>query len=773
MKQLPSFVTLGYILILCCIGLIGYTYYYEWEKLEILEEQNRQTNKQQEDINDFNLIISEFSLAGEGLLNWKEADRNKYKKRYKEIDSILLQFNVIYPNDRIDSLRQLLKNKVNGLLNISKILETQVKANDEIVRELPSITFQSTQDIPKKLKRKGFLGLFGKKEEPKPTTTTLMLLKLHKTTISQYADHTRRLHELTDSLIERNRILNEQLNLIMRQLDDRTRKNIRDRENNITFMREQSYQQIGGLTILLIVLLILSYLIIIRDIQYQKRVKNRLEESIKQNERLLEMRKRIILTISHDIRGPLNVISGSAELAIDTRDKKKRDGYLNNARYLCRHVVHLLNNLLDVYRLNEAKETPNNIPFRLNILLDRIAIGASRIINDKGLLFKHDFRNVDVTVIGDEDRIEQIADNLLSNAVKFTKSGYVEITASYDDGRLSMDISDTGIGMTEETVGRIFRPFERADNVENVEGFGLGLSITKGLVALLGGTIDVTSTPGKGTVFHVTIPLALTEETALCDFSARNPADCLCLPHRVIIIDDDPLQREIAGEMFERNSVSCVACATVSDVVKAMREQDHDILLTDINMPGTDGFALLELLRKSNIGNSRTIPIIAMTARDDDGNKSLIERGFSGCIFKPFSMQELLERVSMVMSRTKEPHENRIDLSPILANVADKSAILDSLAESTTNDIAQLKKCIDKNDREDILSILHRVKPVWDMLGIADSLQPVNKAAKNMSTRTPDLKNTVTDIIAVMENLLKSIYMHKEISEYEEQDTDS
>lgn len=102
-----------------------------------------------------------------------------------------------------------------------------------------------------------------------------------------------------------------------------------------------------------------------------------------------------------------------------------------------------------------------------------------------------------------------------------------------------MDINDTGIGMTEETAGRIFRPFERADNVEQVKGFELGLSITKGLVALLDGTIDVTSTPEKGTVFQVSIPLALTEETALSYFLTRDPANSLCLPHCVIIIDDD------------------------------------------------------------------------------------------------------------------------------------------------------------------------------------------------------------------------------------------
>ncbi len=762
-------------MILILIGVIGYAYYNEKQTLLSMDDKNRSASKLRIEINSLNMHLNTLSLIGETALEWTDAERERYHSQRVQIDSMLCRFSHAFVSEapKIDSLRSLLEDKEQMLCQLTDIYRRQKALGDEMAGKLPVIARQSASEEPQKTKRKGFLGIFGKKENPKPSATTTMLYSLNRGLMAEHRTQNEYLKAHADSLSRQNRHLNTRLQNLISYLDCKAQEDLEQKELKINATREESYRDVGVLLAITLLLLLISYVVIHRDMLRRDRDKCRLEESLRQNRSLLEMRKRIILTISHDIRGPLNVISGSAELAIDTRDKKKRDGYLNNARYLCRHVVHLLNNLLDVYRLNEAKETPNNIPFRLNVLLDRIAIGASRIINDKGLLFKHDFQNVDVTVTGDEDRIEQIADNLLSNAVKFTKSGYVGITASYDDGRLSMDISDTGIGMTEETVGRIFRPFERADNVEHVEGFGLGLSITKGLVALLGGTIDVTSTPGKGTVFHVTVPLALTEGTVLSDLPARDPAGSLCLPRRVVIIDDDPLQREIAGEMFERNSVSCVACATVSDVVKAMREQDHDILLTDINMPGIDGFALLELLRKSNIGNSRTIPVIAMTARDDDGNKSLIERGFSGCIFKPFSMQELLERVSMVMSSTKETHEDRIDLSPLLANVSDRSAILDGLAESTSNDIAQLQKCIDRNDRKGILSILHRIKPVWEMLGIADSLQPVNNAAKNMSMRTPDLKNTASDMIAVMENLLKSIYRQKEMSEYEEQDTDS
>lgn len=229
-------------------------------------------------------------------------------------------------------------------------------------------------------------------------------------------------------------------------------------------------------------------MIIQRDIREKEKNRKRLEDTIKQNISLLEMRKNIILTISHDIRAPLNVIGGSAELAMDTRDKKRRDNHLNNIKIVCRHITHLLNNLLDVYRLNEAKETRNDVPFNLDDLLGRTVSGFSHIVNNKGILFDHQFDNTGVKLLGDMDRIAQIVDNLLTNAVKFTESGTISFNARYGDGHLYLEVKDTGIGMNEIMLSRIFRPFERLASETNTDGFGLGLPITKGLVDLLGGT---------------------------------------------------------------------------------------------------------------------------------------------------------------------------------------------------------------------------------------------------------------------------------------------
>lgn len=767
-------IVLGYMLILILIATIGYAYYNEEQTLVSMETESRNTNNVRCEINRLNMRLTSLTMMGETAFEWTETERGDYRKERMHIDSTLCEFSRIFISEAadIDSLRILLEDKEKKLLQLAEIYRCQKSLGDEMANKLPVIARQIAKEEPKKPKRKGFLGIFGKKEEPEPSTTTT-ILSFNRSLMVERRAQNDKLKAQADSLSQQNRILNIRLQNLISYLDGKAQADLRQQELVIAATREESYRDIGVLTAITLLMLFVSFVIIHRDMQRRDRNKKKLEESIRQNQSLLEMRKKIILTISHDIRGPLNVISGSTELAIDTRDKKKRDGYLNNARYLCRHVVHLLNNLLDVYRLNEAKETPNNVPFRLSVLFERIAIGAAQIINDKGLLFKYDYRNIDMTVIGDEDRIEQIADNLLSNAVKFTQSGSVGIAASYEDGRLVMDISDTGIGMDEETVDRIFRPFERADNVEHVEGFGLGLSITKGLVMMLGGTIDVISNVGRGTTFHIAIPLDMAGNIESSSIPEVKPVEVLRLPHNVIVIDDDPLQRDIISEMLERNAVSCTMCATASEIVKAMRERDYDILLTDINMPGTNGFALLELLRKSNIGNSRTIPVVAMTARDDDENRPLIQCGFSGCIFKPFSMQELLERISIIMAKSLPLGGNQIDFSPLIANVANPVGILQGLADSTYDDIAELKKSAAKSDKKAISSVLHRIKPVWEMLGIESQIQPLRNVVKKRSATTADIESLVSDVISAMENLIKNISEELETIKDEEQDTDS
>lgn len=328
-------IVLGYILILILIGVIGCAYYNEEHTLAMTDNEIRTTNDLRRDINSLNMRLSALSLMGETAVEWTDVERVDYRRLRMLIDSTLCRFGDIFPSDRadIDSLRILLEDKEEKLGGMAEIYSQQKSLGEEMANRLPVIVRQSAAEEPKKAKRKGFLGIFGKKEEPKTTATTAMLYSFNRDLLAQRKTQGEILKARADSLSAQNRILNRRIQGLLGNFYGKTQDNLRRREQEVAATRAESYRDIGVLTAIVLSLLLLSYIIIHRDMLRRDRDKCRLEESLRQNRSLLEMRKRIILTISHDIRGPLNVISGSAELAIDTRNKRKRDDYLKNAQY--------------------------------------------------------------------------------------------------------------------------------------------------------------------------------------------------------------------------------------------------------------------------------------------------------------------------------------------------------------------------------------------------------------------------------------------------------
>lgn len=430
-----------------------------------------------------------------------------------------------------------------------------------------------------------------------------------------------------------------------------------------------------------------------------------------------------------------------------------------------------MNNLLDVYRLNDSKETCNNVPFDLNDLLERIATGFSHVVNNKGILFLCDFKDTDVVLHGDVDRIEQIIDNLLANAVKFTETGTIHFNAAYKGGNLSLEITDTGIGMDENALSRIFRPFERLASEMNADGFGLGLPITKGLVNLMGGTIEVESETGCGSTFRVSLPLPLSDERLEHETSAL-PAT-LSLPQSVLVIDNDRLQLEIVKEMLERNGVSCTACSNARELVKEMRKRDYDLLLSDIQMPGTNGFEILNLLRNSNIGNSRTIPVIAMTARGDREKDAFVGSGFADCVYKPFSMNELLNTISAVVPH-KDPEESCVpDFDTFTADVRDKRKLIQTFIIQSRQDMDDLQSAIDANDITGLKDIAHRIQPSLELLQAEGPLSSFRTALKNEPINPDAIEEYTKRIIEHISMLVTAAENTINRMTHEKENTDS
>lgn len=764
----------GYFLLMAIIGSMVAIVLHERNRVRKIEDESIAIFQTQHHINTVHRYVTMLATYGESVIVWNKEDSLSYRERRMRTDSLLQILSIrcrdIIQPHQIDSLCALLATKEEHLFQLMEAFQQQKKADSLLLNKQPIIALQVSPPRIVTRKKKGIAGFFGGKETVQLPSVTTGQNTLSKELISLKNVRQREIETYMDSLRLHNKELNRRLRMLITSLDEQAWAAFQSKEERLKSSYEHSSLVITGLIIFSIILLFVLYLIIQRDIKVKARNRKRLEETIEQNAALLEMRKNIILTISHDIRAPLNIISGSAELAMDTREKKRRNNHLDNIRIVCKHVVHLLNNLLDVYRLNEAKETRNDVPFSLKDLLERTVFGFSHVVNNKGILFSHDFKDTDVKLYGDVDRIEQIIDNLLSNAVKFTEAGTISLNACYSEGELLLEVKDTGIGMSQETLSRIFRPFERLTSATNVDGVGLGLPITKGVVRLLGGEINVTSEIGQGSTFSVTLPLSTTDEPV--ESENRILLNLEHLPANVLVIDDDTMFLGVIKEMLERNGMNCTTCATTKEVVKAIRGKDYDLLLSDIQMPGTNGFELLTLLRNSNIGNSRTIPVVAMTARGDRDKEAFLHVGFTDCIYKPFSSSELLSLLSTIR-RNRQEDNHSVDFSLILSEVSNKSKTLLSFISQSEKDREELATAMKNGDRQKLREITHRMQPMWELLQMEEVLSAYRALLKNETINDKILNEHTRQIMDYAAILIKVAEAEIKRLTNETEDTDS
>lgn len=722
----------SYIILVAVIGGMTAILLFNRTKLLDIEKEGNKVRFLQQQIYIAHRQITTLAMMGETVMAWDSTDYEAYHKKRLETDLQLLNLRQ-YCTDfvlpvQVDSLRRLLSDKKSHLHRIMETIERQELADSILANQLPEVARRATRIRTVRQKKSGIAGVFGGKKTVQVLPSAKELYALSDSLVAMLQERVNEMTAYSDSLQSYNRQLNMKLNTLIYNLDRQAQEAFRLREKKMIETEKLSFRLIAGVVGTAIFLLLISHFVIVRDLRRRERGRKKLEGALEENRVLSDVRKKIIVTLSHDIRGPLNAISGSAELAMDTRDRKRRNAYLGNILDSSRHIARLANSLLDLSRLDEAKETLNPVPFRLDALLERLAEEHARPANDKGLLFKPEIHCTGITVLGDADRIEQVLGNLLDNAVKFTESGSVTFAARHENGTLEARVADTGIGMDEKTVQRIFRPFERAAPDMDSEGFGLGLSITKGLVGLMGGVISVSSRVGEGSAFEVRIPLPETDGTAV--ENAAPAGENLRLPKHVLAVDDDPIQLHITREMLERSGIPCRACTDARKVVSELRKGKYDLLLADIQMRGTSGFDLLRLLRHSNIGDSRTIPVVAMTARNDMDDAKYREAGFSACIRKPFSMNELLAVLSSVLPPGEDVREGTADFEALAAEAGDTRWMLETFIEESRKDAADLEEALKHGDADTakMRETLHRMYPTWEQLGIAHELEAYHKA---------------------------------------------
>ena len=753
--------SIGYLLIALLVGGIMYTWLGEWRDMEGLEAKNREIDEFRKEVNNIHIHLIEFSLLGETILEWDDEDLGLYHARRMTMDSMLCRFKATYPAERIDSVRHLLKDKERQMRQIVQVLEQQQAINDKITRQIPVIAQKSVQEQPKKPKRKGFLGIFGKKEEAKPTATTTMLRSLNRNMIAEQQAQSRRLSEHADSLAARNAELNRQLQGLVVQIDEKVQADLQKREAEIAAMRERSFIQIGGLTGFVVMLLIISYIIIHRNITRIKRYKRetadlieQLKQSVEQNEALIASRKKAVHTITHELRTPLTAITGYAGLMRKDCNTDKTGMYIQNIQQSSDRMREMLNTLLSFFRLDNGKEQPNFSACRISAITHTLETEFMPIAINKGLTLTIHCHK-DAFVCTDKERILQIGNNLLSNAIKFTENGSVSLTMGYDNGMLKLIVKDTGTGMTEEEQQRVFGAFERLSNAAAKDGFGLGLSIVQRIVTMLGGIIRLESDKGKGSRFTVEIPMQTAEE--LPEQINKTQVHHNSTFHEVIAIDNDEVLLLMLKEMYAQEGIHCDTCNDAAELMEMVRKKEYSLLLTDLNMPDINGFELLELLRASNVGNSRTIPVVVTTASSSCSKEELIERGFAGCLLKPFSISELMEISDKCAIKGKQ--NEKPDFTSLLS-YGNEAVMLEKLITETEKEMQSLRYAEQRKDLSELDALTHHLRSSWEIFRADRPLRELYKLTHHNGT--PDDKAIGNAVRAVLDKGSEIIRLAKE-----------
>lgn len=770
----------GYLLlVLLVLGILATIWYekrmFRSTEIEefVLQEQSRLSN------NAFKGMLSLF-LDSEYASLWDEDDLKEYREKERRVfllmDELRSAYTIPLQRARIDTVATLLREKRKLVRMLVQTPSSTAHIDSLLAKRLPLLsppvtaTSSKTEEkAAKKPKRRGLFGWLKKKKEPEKTALSPPASVTTRSGYSLYrfhremsaALHSREIYlgSLADSLKVCNKELNRHINRLVNELETDAMERTVQRQNNLSKLRERAFMVICAVSVACLLCAVLLYLLIRKEIRLKHHHRRTLEEAGARKQELLEQRKKIMLTLAHDIRGPLNSISGSAELAMFIREKQKRNGHLQNIRSSCTHILHLVNDLLVVYRLNEGKDTPNLVPFRLQGLLERIATEYSMQANQKGLFFENSSEGTDVTVKGDIDRIEQIADNLLSNALKFTLSGKIMFTARYADGEFLLEVADTGIGMTEADIRRIFHPFERVAQHVDAEGFGLGLAITQSLVNLLKGRTDVESEPGKGSRFTIRLPLPVTSETV----EETDTPLSVPLPgrRRILAIDDDPMQLHIVQEMLERSGMRCDICVHVRELVDKVRQTDYDLILTDIQMQDTNGFDLLKLLRSARLGNSQRVPVVAMTARGDTRHEVFAGAGFAGYLYKPFSMTELLQVVHRHAAVQEtgtvegEGTEGEADFAVLTSESRNPSATLVLFIRECRENRKQLEEALRSGDAGGMRNAVHRMMPLWELIGTEKPLMELGDLLREKAYSPHKVRDAARHVMEQMERLVR------------------
>ena len=400
--------------------------------------------------------------------------------------------------------------------------------------------------------------------------------------------------------------------------------------------------------------------ILILDMTDIKAYINEIKEVRRQAEKASIAKSEFLANMSHEIRTPMNAIIGLNDIIMEECDDTEIYAHAKDVQSAAKNLLTIINDILDLSKVEAGKMELVNVNYYIKSVADEIMGMMDMAASQKGLILKYECdETIPCRYNGDDGRIKQILINILSNAIKFTKKGYVRayITGkpgvNEDEELITFCVEDTGCGIKEKDLGKIFEDFRQVDSKRNrsVEGTGLGLAIVKHLVELMNGTIDVESTYGKGTIFTITIPQKIVDYRPVSEMpeipdaphAEQGNIEMFAAPGvKVLIVDDNVINRKVARGFLKNYSLDLTEAESGPEAVELVHENRYDIIFMDHMMPGMDGIEAAEIIRRDCGENGAAPVMIALTANAMDGmREQFLEHGFQDFIPKPLDRRDL------------------------------------------------------------------------------------------------------------------------------------
>ncbi len=572
-----------------------------------------------------------------------------------------------------------------------------------------------------------------------------------------------------NELLNNDMILNQQLQSLLAGLEQKERENTVQRAETFQNMLNKTSNIIiiGSCIILLTILYFVIN--IIGDITRSQRYRAELEEAKDFAESLLASREQFMAAITHDLRSPLTTVMGYTDLIQKTDLSEKQKHYLTQIKKSSEFILRLVNDLLDLSKLEAGKMLIENLSFNPKKLIHDTVNNIIPAEKKKEVeIIIEISEGTNVQIQSDPFRIKQILANLISNAWKFTEKGKIVIAAelkkvSGESHMLEIRVKDSGIGISKEMQENIFEEFsqENSSIEKRFGGSGLGLAITKRLTQLLEGEIKLESEQGKGSEFTIMIPVIKLSETreeperAKNDLEDAEIAKIDATGMKALVIDDEPGQLSLTVELAQSMGFEIDTAENGKKGLEMLYSGDYDIILTDIQMPVLDGFDLITSIRSNE--KYKDLPVIALSGRTDIEKEVYTEVGFNNKLLKPYKPAELKENIAELLDlnyREEEVKEaideerlrsDNYDLTDIYEfSGRDEDAmqtIIQAFLEGAQQSMQELKKAYHEKDIDKMGKLAHRMLPMLRQMKANEVIVILMKLESRDEVSKPEFDN--------------------------------